>query len=181
MSPLPRSKRNHRHWGSFQVSRVFSMASNQTARGTCRSGRIEMLASRPLPILLRTSPVRYLRDPTFETVLALAGEFLFRQRFDIGICIHPARDLEEAPPNELCSTASATSLVDPIDQTQVFDPESLHRASRHPTYRITGVQVSWHRSSRPSGTLGRQVVLFPSDRPKPGPCLNPRFQLVHTR
>ena len=33
VSPHPRSKRNHRHCGSFQVSPVFSMASNQTARG----------------------------------------------------------------------------------------------------------------------------------------------------
>ena len=33
MSPFPRSKRNHRHGGSFQVSLDFSMASNQTARG----------------------------------------------------------------------------------------------------------------------------------------------------
>ena len=33
VNPLPRSKLNHRHTGSFQVSLVFSMASNQTARG----------------------------------------------------------------------------------------------------------------------------------------------------
>ena len=32
VSPLPRSKRNHRHCGSFQMSLDFSMASNQTAR-----------------------------------------------------------------------------------------------------------------------------------------------------
>ena len=33
VSPFPRSKRNHHHCGRFQVSLVFSMASNQTARG----------------------------------------------------------------------------------------------------------------------------------------------------
>ena len=33
VSPHPRSKRNQRHSGSFQVSLDFSMASNQTARG----------------------------------------------------------------------------------------------------------------------------------------------------
>ena len=33
VSPLPRSKRNHRHSGGFQASPDFSMASNQTARG----------------------------------------------------------------------------------------------------------------------------------------------------
>ena len=32
VGPLPRSKRNHRHCGSFQVSLDFSMASIQTAR-----------------------------------------------------------------------------------------------------------------------------------------------------
>ena len=36
VSPLSRSKRNHRHSGSFQVSLDFSMASNQTARGISR-------------------------------------------------------------------------------------------------------------------------------------------------
>ena len=33
VGPLPRSKRNYRHCGRFQVSPDFSMASIQTARG----------------------------------------------------------------------------------------------------------------------------------------------------
>ena len=33
VSPLPRSKRNYYHCGSFQVSLDFSIASNQPARG----------------------------------------------------------------------------------------------------------------------------------------------------
>ena len=33
VGPLPRSMRNYRHCGSFQVSPDFSMASIQTARG----------------------------------------------------------------------------------------------------------------------------------------------------